>query len=207
MEIWKTIEEIPNMEVSNFGRFRTKDSSSEYIRNGVKIIRHTKGKIRKLSKDNNGYLKLVVNTKHGMKGYVAHRLVAKYFLKDFDKNLEVDHINDCRDDNRAENLRMVTRLENVRKPSTLKKIKEYLQNLSEEERKRRIDKAIETSKQNGTKWGRNKKPVIRWNDNSVERIEDVSLLEGFNNGCISLACHNKYGKRKNYYNGYYWAFA
>ena len=57
---------------------------------------------RKEIKDIVAYLKLIVNTKQGIKGYVAHRLVAKYFLEDYDEGLEVDHINDIRDDNRVE---------------------------------------------------------------------------------------------------------
>ena len=206
MEKWIKIEEIPNMEVSNLGRFRTTDYVYEKNRLGKKVIVHKKGKIRKLSKDNNGYLKLIVSTKQGVKGYVAHRLVAKYFLKDYNENLEVDHINDCRCDNRVENLKMVTRLENVRKPTTLDKIRNYLNNLSKEQRKKRAEKAFKTMKQNGTKNGRKKKPVIRWNDNSVERIEDIYLLDDFNRSCISLACNNKY-RNTNYYKGYYWKYA
>ncbi|MBR2558614.1 MAG: HNH endonuclease [Methanobrevibacter sp.] len=205
MEIWKKIDEVPYIEVSNMGRFRTVDRIIEKTRLGKKIIAHKKGGIRKLSKDNNGYLKLVVFTKNGAKGYVAHRLVAKYFLPNFDEKLEVDHINDCREDNRVENLKMVTRLENVRKETTLKKITNYLKSLSKEERQKRIEKALKTMNQNGIKNGRKKKPVIRWNDNCVERIEDISLLDGFCRTSISLACNNKY-YGKNYYKGYFWKY-
>ena len=207
MEYWKKIDEIPNMEVSNFGRFRTKDHISESIRYGKKVSRLIKGKIRKLSKDNNGYLKLIVNTKHGMKGYVAHRLVAKYFLEDYDEGLEVDHINDIRDDNRVENLRMVSRIENIRKPSTLKRIQDYLKCLTEEEKSRRWEKSKKTMKQNGTKWGRKKKPVVKIGFNSIEFIEDTYILDGFSIWCILRACNGKRSKKRpHYYKGYEWYF-
>lgn len=207
MEIWKKIEEAPNIEVSNMGRFRRMAYKYEKIRLGKKVIVEMKAKIRKLSKDNNGYLKLVVSTKQGYKGFVAHRLVAKYFLEDYDENLEVDHINDCRDDNRAVNLKMVSRLENVRKPSTLARIITAIKNVPPEERKRRAQKALETKKQNGTKNGRKKKPVVRLNGNSIEYIEDIYLLDGFNRVSISIACCGKKGKNKTHsYKGYEWYY-
>lgn len=179
MENWKKIEEIPYIEVSNMGRFRTIDRYVEKIRLGKKVIVHKKSKLRKLSKDNNGYLKLIVCSKNEIKGFVAHRLVAKYFLPDYNDNLEVDHINDCRDDNRAENLRMVTRLENVRKRSTLDKI---ISNLKNEAVKRRI-------------------PIVctDLDGNFIKEYESMSLVEtdGFNIGNVSLCCQNKYGKKGN----------
>ena len=52
MEIWKKIDEVPYIEVSNMGRFRTVDRIIEKTRLGKKIIAHKKGGIRKLSKDN-----------------------------------------------------------------------------------------------------------------------------------------------------------
>lgn len=179
MEKWKKIDEIPYVEVSNMGRFRTIDRTIEKIRLGKKVVAHKKGSLRKLSKDNNGYLKLIVCSKNGTKGFVAHRLVAKYFLPDYDDKLEVDHINDCRDDNRVENLRMVTRLENVRKKTTLGKI---ISNLKNEGIKRRI-------------------PIVctDLDGNFIKEYEYMSQVkaDGFSIGCISQCCNNKFGKNGN----------
>lgn len=179
MEKWKRIDETPYIEVSNMGRFRTIDRTIEKIRLGKKVIVHKKGSIRKLSKDNNGYLKLIVCSKNGTKGFVAHRLVAKYFSPDYDDKLEVDHINDCRDDNRVENLRMVTRLENVRKKTTLEKI---ISNLKDAAVKRRI-------------------PIVctDLDGNFIKEYESISQVkaDGFSDGNVSLCCNNKLGKRGN----------
>ena len=207
MEIWKKIEEIPNMEVSNYGRFKSTDKCIEKIRMGKVIKVNYKGKIRKTSKDNNGYEKICICTKDGMKAYVAHRLVAKYFLDDFDPELEVDHIDDNRSNNKASNLRMVTRLENVRKPSTLERIRNRLLEITPEEKARRVNKAKETMKLNGIKGGRHKKQVVKIGYNSIEFIDDIYLLDGFSRHSISVACTGKNSKKNpHYYKGFKWYY-
>lgn len=207
MEIWKKIEEIPYMEVSNKGRFRTVDRTIEKIRLGTKVTANYKGKIRKACVDNSGYEKLVVYTPNGVKGYVAHRLVAKYFLDDYDENLEVDHINDIRTDNRAENLRMVTHLENMRKESSYKKRIDALKNMSYEVKKQAHIKAMETMKQNGIKCGRKRKPVVKIGFNTIEFIDDTSILADYSRVCICMACNGKYnGSNPHMYKGYEWYY-
>ena len=208
MEIWKKIEEIPYLEVSNYGRFRSTDRTIQKIRNGKPIMAKYKGKLRQTSTDNNGYQKICVSSNGVVKAYVAHRLVAKYFLEDFDPELEVDHIDDNRSNNKASNLRMVSRLENVRKPSTLEKMRKNFKNMTPDEKKRRIEKAKETVRQNGIKMGRKKKPVVKVGYNSVEFIDDIYILDGFVRECISSACR---GKRNSdidphYYKGFKWYY-
>jgi hypothetical protein len=48
------------------------------------------------------------------KNYTIHRLMAIHYLPNPDNLPEVDHINRIRDDNRLENLRWVTREENIK---------------------------------------------------------------------------------------------
>lgn len=207
MEIWKKIDEIPFMEVSNKGRFRTVDRTIKRMRLGTEVTVHYKGKIRKACVDDSGYEKLVIFTDKGAKGYVAHRLVAKYFLEDYDENLEVDHINDIRTDNRVENLKMVTHLENMRKESSYKRRMDAIKNVPHETWVQAQIKAKETMKQNGIKNGRKKKPVVRIGFNSIEFIDDVSLLEGYSRVCICQACNGKYGVHNPHmYKDYEWYY-
>ena len=50
----------------------------------------------------------------GNLGPLVHRLIAMAFLSDYSDDLEVDHINGAKSDNRPENLRMATRETNMR---------------------------------------------------------------------------------------------
>lgn len=55
--------------------------------------------------------------------YSIHRLVALAFIPNPDGKPEIDHINAIRTDNRAENLRWVTRKENAHNPLTMREYK------------------------------------------------------------------------------------
>lgn len=59
--------------------------------------------------------------------YQVHRLVLECFDGKFNKDLQVDHINTIRDDNRLENLRWCTAKENFANPISRKK---YLESMS-----------------------------------------------------------------------------
>lgn len=47
------------------------------------------------------------------KPYKVHRLVAMFYLKDYNNSLQVNHKNGVKTDNRVENLEMVTNSENA----------------------------------------------------------------------------------------------
>lgn len=66
--------------------------------------RNSKGSL-----DKDGYLIIKIKKKQ----YKAHRLVYAFFNGKFPEQ-EIDHINRIRTDNRIDNLRAVTRIENVR---------------------------------------------------------------------------------------------
>jgi hypothetical protein len=98
-EIWKTIKDFPDYEVSNFGQVRSNKRKevrllkSNYFSNGYTFVRLRNGTISK--------------------NCLIHRLVLSAFQSRDDKDqLQVNHINCIRDDNRLENLEWVTPNEN-----------------------------------------------------------------------------------------------
>ena len=103
------------------------------LANEGKIEIHQNGEIYRLWEKRRGFLKTPIKiTKKSSNGYVmlrtafkengsikshyvcAHRVVWSYFNGIADDNLEINHINAKKDDNRIENLELVTRLENQR---------------------------------------------------------------------------------------------
>jgi hypothetical protein len=96
-EIWKTIEEFPDYQVSNLGR--VKGGRWGNIFKGV------------YDKDNYKRISIYdVNKKQKTKA--IHRLVATTFISNPLNKPCVDHINRIKDDNRIDNLRWVTHKEN-----------------------------------------------------------------------------------------------
>lgn len=109
MEVWKNISE--HYEISNFGRVRSIDHS---------IIR-SNGRIQKINSKiltpitaNTGYLKVRIRLYQG-KSYnlIIHRQVALLFVDGYKNNLQVNHIDGNKNNNRADNLEWVTSKENI----------------------------------------------------------------------------------------------
>ena len=100
-EIWKPVYGYEDYyDVSNNGEIKIK-------RDGPK-----KGCLIKHRKDSCGYRQCMLSGLEKRKSVMVHRVVMASFFGPSD--LEVDHINHIRDDNRLENLRYVTHKENVR---------------------------------------------------------------------------------------------
>lgn len=83
-----------------------------------RVIRICDGKEFVSCLDKKGYKRLRIPSKYsthkdGMKTYKVHRLVAMYYLEDYSPDLQVNHKNGDKADNRVENLEMVTNRENV----------------------------------------------------------------------------------------------
>jgi hypothetical protein len=95
-EIWKDIEGYPDYQVSNFGR--------------VKSLKFNKEIILKDRISNKGYLFVLLYKEKESKSFSVHRLIANTFLGKSD--LQVNHKNSIRTDNRLENLEYVSSREN-----------------------------------------------------------------------------------------------
>lgn len=106
-EIWKMVPGYDYLMASNLGKIKT---IGRYIyNNGVKQWR--KERIRNPQPDRKGYVPIKLDKVNGKRKQIhAHRLVAKAFLGD--KELEVNHKNGIKHDNRVSNLEYVTPSEN-----------------------------------------------------------------------------------------------
>jgi hypothetical protein len=71
------------------------------------------GKIKKWTKDTNGYMRATIYYKGIAKTVSQHRILAEYFIENTECKLQVNHKNGIKDDNRIENLEWVTQSENT----------------------------------------------------------------------------------------------
>lgn len=88
-EVWKTIKEFDNYQVSSFGQVRSKIT----------------GKIKKPQMHHDGYFIVVLYKNTSRKTIKIHRLVAEYFMKDIEKKKWLVHNDGDKKNNRADNLR------------------------------------------------------------------------------------------------------
>lgn len=106
-EIWKDIEGYEGLyQVSNLGRVKG-------LRRGVVLAERL---------NSNGY-PCAYLFKNGVgRNLKVHQIVASTFIGEIPEGYEVDHINTIKNDNRVENLRIVTHKDNMNNPKTIKKM-------------------------------------------------------------------------------------
>jgi hypothetical protein len=109
-EVWKDVVDYEGLyEVSNLGRIKSCDRFVKHPKGGRKFIR---GKIKSLSKDKDGYLRVCVCKEGKEKGMSVHRLVCMSFIKNIENKSQVNHKNGLKYDNRLDNLEWSTNQEN-----------------------------------------------------------------------------------------------
>lgn len=104
MEVWKPVAEFKGAyKISNLGRLKR-------IKSGV----HARpGYILKPQTNPNGYLYYPITINSKTRNRSVHRLIANAFIKKIPKGLEINHKNGIRNDNRIENLEIVTHSQNI----------------------------------------------------------------------------------------------
>lgn len=119
LEKWKTIEEDGIIKdaylISNKGRIRMRTRT--YYCGKPKVKRVIKGGLMKPSitakKYSSGYYAQPLRrTDGGQKTFFVHRLVAKYFLKDWNEDLTVNHKDENTLNNEVTNLEMLSMKDN-----------------------------------------------------------------------------------------------
>ena len=94
---------------------KIKDFEHYLIFDNGKVFNTRTGKFKKSHHDHKGYkrIRLIDGRKRGATKKI-HRLVAQAFLSDYSETLQVNHKNFIKDDNRVENLEMVTQSQNTK---------------------------------------------------------------------------------------------
>ena len=91
-EQWRDIAGYEGMyQVSDLGRVRS--------------LKFGKTRVLRPGKNNNGYLRVNLKKDGSRKNFLVHRLVAQAFIPNDDESKnQVNHINECKQNNRASNL-------------------------------------------------------------------------------------------------------
>lgn len=100
-ERWINLIENENYSISNKGR-----------------IRNSTGQILNPFVNNAGYYCIGLWKNNIKKTYCIHKLVAKYFMSNYNENLDIDHINNNKLDNNITNLQQITHKYNCSKRVT-----------------------------------------------------------------------------------------
>lgn len=113
-EVWKDIKGYEGYyQISNFGNVRSLD---RWIKdNGTLVFKH--GTLLNPVKQSVGYLQIALNIKGKIQKKYIHRLVMEAFNPTDNPELEINHIDENKENNMITNLEWVTHKENINKIS------------------------------------------------------------------------------------------
>lgn len=113
---WRSVVGYEGLyEISRYGELRSVERIVMFnsIRSEEPITRLLQGKVISLVTNELGYVQGALYKYGKAKLCLVHRLVAEAFLQNQHNKLTVNHINEVKDDNRAENLEWCTQSENA----------------------------------------------------------------------------------------------
>ena len=115
-EQWKPIKNFEGLyEVSNMGRFRSVYKyKNTIVRSGSSAIVPVRPKLLYLNKTHSGYYHVIFYKDSKRFEYTAHRLVALHFCEGYKRGYVVNHKDEDKSNNRADNLEWCTQLYNRR---------------------------------------------------------------------------------------------
>lgn len=114
MENWVDIKGYEGYyQVSNFGNVRSLDRETKITYNNH--IRRYKGKVLTKVKNKEGYEVIILNVSDKREYKYVHHIVAETFIGYRKENEVIDHINNIKYDNRAQNLQITTIRNNTTK--------------------------------------------------------------------------------------------
>lgn len=112
IELWKPIEGYEGLyEISNLGRVKRLE---RYTYDSIGRKQSFKEMLIKLHKDSNHYYLKVNLYKNGVgKPFYIHRLVYETFVGEIPEGMQVNHIDENKENNRVDNLNLMTPSQNI----------------------------------------------------------------------------------------------
>lgn len=174
-EEWRPIPGYEGLyEASNLGKIRSIDREIRHSKNGTLTL---KGRVLKLGIDKDGYLQVQLNKNGRGKTFRVHRLVWMAFNGAIPENMQVNHVDEDKSNNRLENMNLMTCKENINFATRNQRVAQVLS-----------------------------KPIIALDADGNVAFEFPSTAEaercGFNSGHLSACCRGRRGTHK----GYRWKY-
>lgn len=174
-EVWKDIEGYEGLyQVSSLGNIKRICDSVTIGMYGQTIVRHRNGDIIKgyRGKRSNDYWRIVLFSNGQRKRYAIHILVYKAFVGEIPEGMQVNHIDENKDNNCVWNLNLLTPKENCNWGTRNERVKQKLTGVKfSETRKTNISNALK-GKYSGIKHPNRKRIQQLTKDGELVRVWD-----------------------------------